>query len=724
MANENGNQTWSDINWATSERPWLTAVGGTAGLILGYAGGIELALWSDGGGAISFASIPAFVWFAILHNHALPGGLIAGITAFTVALLSAVVSWIAGTRQNVRHLRGIELHSDPGRAQSALKPFQGGLAGVHLHPKIQIGEHQECRHILLIGGAGAGKTTFLQHALDEIIKRGDRVLMLDFKGDFTKSLAPPFTLLSPTDARGSRWMLGQDVRTRLDALSFAETLIPLPKSAEPIWVQGARGLLVGLVAHLQTTRKTAWGFQDLAKIVAETLVDYKLLVKIIKRENALAKAFLMGADSKTTAGFLAQLAGGLTHVVELGISDNAAIAKAKRNGKKPGGWSVRAWLADTKTPSVAVIGWRASAKELSQAWAASIIEQTVRQLGDMPDCSPDKRRVWLILDEVAQCGHVPALTDALVTLRSKGVRVLLTVQSISQIEKNSDRQTLNIWSGSTATKIICQLSSPEDQKFASSLIGEREVERYTNQVTQNTTQGSGTARSGSWQRMREPVVLPSDLGHMLAPDARGINAILLNGSGSAARLRWPYYKAQARRHDRVAARWLSSKYKRPQWGVTPPQFAEPPPEGGDEGDDTQIAKPGPGPRPVPKPGARPAQQPRIDHDQSAPAARNVTVTNQPGQRDVKEKENGASDKIEEIAAGMIADTIAPGSSIVFEILSDLAPGPAPGPAGPQIISAPTAPPPAGPATARDAQDRDFWEDDDHGRSGSDHEPGD
>lgn len=40
------------------------------------------------------------------------------------------------------------------------------------------------------------------------------MLIFDSKGDFTQKLPEPFTLLSPTDARGGRWRVGHDIRTR------------------------------------------------------------------------------------------------------------------------------------------------------------------------------------------------------------------------------------------------------------------------------------------------------------------------------------------------------------------------------------------------------------------------------------------------------------------------------------------------------------------------------
>lgn len=677
----------SDINWSTSERPMLSAIAAGMAGIAGYIGGLQIFIhdlqphpvpW------IPIAALPRTVWWVIRRYGAiLPGtwGFLPVTAAGVAALGAFTLTWVVTTRDNAHHVRGVRLHRNPKAAARALMPARGEGMGIALHPKIRIGEHQECRHILIVGGAGSGKTTILWPLIRGIAERGDRCLIFDFKGDFTASLTGQLTLLAPADARSARWVVGRDIETRLEAEALAETLVPLPAGGEgPIWARGARGLLIGLISHLQTTKPHAWDFADLAQIASETLSNYKKLMEVVEREHPPAKVYLMGKDSKTTMGFLAELAGALSHVINLGIASASANSKS-------GAWSVRGWLKDgSKFPRTVVLGYRPASKELSQAWLASVIEQVVRQVASMSDCKPDARRLWLVLDEVAQCGRIPSISDALVTLRSKGVRVVLGLQSIAQIEQVYDRHTATIWASSTATKMLCALQSPQDQRWASDLLGEREVERFVGQT--QTSGGAGSAsRSIAWQKVREPVMMPAQFGHDLGVNKKGARAVLLGG-GTAAMLDWHFPEVQRIREDRVDARWVKVGYARPKWGAVPPPVAVPPPD-----DDESIPAPPPSitnkkpraqvlrsghvHRAIPEsnaPGGIPPGTPRADRVRTAADAAKA-----------REKEQESPDPVGELAWSAMLDAVVPGAGAIPDLarmildaagLGDDAPAPA------------------------------------------------
>jgi hypothetical protein len=531
-----------------------------------------------------------------------------------------------------KHRRGIKLYKDHKRIAKSMKTAKAN-AGIFIYPKLQISEAQECKHIMLLGGSGSGKTSILWPIINQVIARGDKALIFSFKGDFQEKSTFDFSLLAPWDARSTKWRLGYDVQTRLQAESLANTLVPLPKE-DKIWAQGAQGLLTAIIADLQTTKGTRWGYANLAYAVAKALSNYNELVEIVMRESPIAKAFLMGQDSKTTASFLAQIASGLSGVINIGVGEY--------ENKSTEEWSVKAWL-EGKTPSASIIGFKPSAEQLSQSWSASIIEQVVAQVLDMPDCKPSERRIWLFLDEAPQAGKIPSITAALEAARSKGVRVVLGMQSISQIETKYEKATSTIWAGQTGMKIIANLAAPADQKWASDLLGEREIERYQKQTS--SSMGSGPASmSGGYQHHKESVLMPSQLGSELYVTGTGPMA-LIQSTKHAAILTFPFPPISHQREAEVPAIWTKAGYKRPDWGVVPPKIDIP-------AQDTTVTTTALSQGTAEKP----------QQNLASKAAALMPIKAAEGNADV------VSAEVTHEAVGQMLDAITPGASILMELM--------------------------------------------------------
>jgi len=565
----------------------IVGLGGVVGTVTGYSSIWEAIALYKSGAFLSPAALMKIIKVAGIMPHAYAAPLSLGAALGLIA--GGALGWKLGDIPGEIHVRGSRLTRKTKVLQRAVlrasPPIKGKNSGIWVHPQIQLTEHLETSHALIVGGAGAGKTTILWPLIQQVIDRGDRAIIFSFKGDFEQrigqgeAIGRQFALLAPWDDRSAVWAVGRDIRTRLDAEALAATLIPeTPGSkADPMWTQGSRSLLVGIISDVQREHGEKWGFAELAKRSAEALSDFATLKKIIERESPQAYALISGgASSKTTASFLATISSYLTQVINLGVA--ADCLKETARGKQ---WSVNRWLAGKGIPPIAVLGFRPSAKHLSQAWGASIIEQIVLKLSDLPDVSPDRRRVWLILDEVPKLGQVPSITDALETLRSKGVRVVLGAQGIDQIEEVYSKGVARSWATQTAIKVIGRITEPESQKWASGLIGERELERYAAQynVQSGNGNGGGSTSGGGYQRTKESVVLPGEFGSIVSVTKTGPRAILhVAGSDHVGLLDWPFSQQQTIRagRDQHQAPWVLPKYERPIWGTTPPKVATPP----------------------------------------------------------------------------------------------------------------------------------------------------
>ena len=562
-------------------RTEAAVVAGAIAAVAGWAGGAEIALRFLTGRTWDVRVL----WQIVMTWGLSPArwgwlGYLPSVTAVLAGTGVAVGVWKFLSIPSERHIRGFVLHRDPRAIARALKPPKGEGKGVNIHHAIPISQRQEVTHFMAVGGTGAGKTTILWPWVQQAIARGDRVLIFDSKGDFTQKVPEPFTLLSPTDARSSRWVIGRDIRTKLEAGSLAETLIREPQGgskSDPMWIQGSRALLTGLITDLQARYGERWGFAHLAAECSSTLASFEKLKAMIMREAPMCVRLLGGeeaeASNRTTDGFLTQIVSSMTQVIHLGVS-------AQDLHDNPG-WSVRSWLA-AKTPSTVVIGFRGEqSKEMSRAWASSIIQRVALQVGGLKDVAPHERRIWLIVDEAPEAGRVPFITTSLTTLRSKGMRVVLGFQTLASVRIEYDKDTAQIWEGQCDIKIIGKLTAGADQEWASRLLGDREVERYQHQLSQQSGSDQRGQHSSSWQRVREPILMPASFGQELGmqTDSRGRlrgPRALMFGGGQAAILDWPLTPRTTLREPVVDARWIQPGYKVPAWGKTPPDVAAPP----------------------------------------------------------------------------------------------------------------------------------------------------
>lgn len=559
------------------------------------------------------------------------------VTGLAGAFVCAAIGYWSFHRPSEIHIRGVKW-STKKVIQKSLLP-KGVAPGVVV-AGIKIPETLECRHLLLLGSTGGGKTTVLWHTLLDAKKRGDKILIFSVKGDFEEQWTDSnFTRLSPYDKRSARWNVGCDVNRHSDAQALADTMIKV-SDKDPMWGQGARGLLTGLIVDVQKKYGNTWGMQELAKALTGALADFKVLKSIIEKEAPEASALLQGGmQNKTCASFIMNLTSAVIPIINLGVSDYGLKEQGTKNL-----WSARDWLAG-KTPATAILGFQMSSVGMSQLWVSSIIEQAVRQITDMPEAKPNKRRIWLIFDEVSQAGRIPSITTALEVGRSKGLRIVLGMQSLAQSRKIYDRDTSTIWEGQTSIKIITNLESTEEREWASKIVGERDLDRYTRSIS--IQQNFGGARQHSEQYTRvtnERLMPPGAFGEALdIHHKNGPRVVFVSGKHRML-TRVPFPKVKPEREHFIPSDWQKVGYVRPFWGKVPPKT---PP---DESQEQQTPKKPTGPV---TPKTRETQAP------------SVTVT-KPNAEPAPKKEEQEAEGIEKILE-QVAKAVAPGAADVLAL---------------------------------------------------------
>ncbi|MEZ5895384.1 MAG: type IV secretion system DNA-binding domain-containing protein [Parvularculaceae bacterium] len=435
-----------------------------------------------------------------------------------------------------RYLKG-------GAARTALR---GALAaerrrfgaGLPFPPGFILSAERETRHFLIWGSVGAGKTQTMLHLMLAALDRGDKILVLDTKGDMTAAMPEDPVLVAPQDRRSFVWSVAEDCRTKQDARELAARLIP--PSADPMWSDAAREVLVACIAHLQASKSKSWTWRDLRDI---SLSDAERLFAIAKAVHPEAARVLADPASRTTQSILATFQAHMNTV--------SALADAWDDGAAPR-FSIAEWL-HLEGPARPVILQRdAKYPELSNAWIGGLLGLLAAAVGSPSLVESRTRRVWLFLDEFPQLPALREFSTFLDIGRSKGVIVVLGAQDIAQIRATYGRERADAWIGVVGTQVIARLNPGRGAEEASQMIGEQEVETKTRSVSYAGTRANVT--EGKRRELRRTVTA-AELSSRLGPRKRGVRVLLLGPGADAYEIDLPYVRLPKCRPPTLPAPW-------------------------------------------------------------------------------------------------------------------------------------------------------------------------
>jgi len=410
--------------------------------------------------------------------------------------------------ENRSHQRGTLVAERPPRS-SGRTGRERHSSGITLAGR-EIPAHDETKHFKLIGTTGTGKSTAIQEILSAALSRGDRAVIADPDASYLNrfySRERGDVILNPFDERSVKWDLFSEIESPYDVEQLARSLIPDHEGADRSWRGYARTFFSAVTEQARDA-----GVTDTAEL-------YRLLVVA---ESSELRTLVRGTPAQP---FLdehnSRMFDSIRPVTSSAVGALGYIAKQEASA-----FSVREWVAEQK-PGVLFVPYKAgqiaALRSAISGWMRLAIfeamdqdEQPAEGTGDS-----DAKRLWFIVDELDALGQIDGLKDALARLRKFGGRCVLGFQSISQVSStygHGDAHTIVENCGNT---LILRCSASEGggtARFASQLIGEREVMRTT--VSKSRRPGEMTSSiSRSEHFAVEAAVLPSQIEQL--PDLTG-----------------------------------------------------------------------------------------------------------------------------------------------------------------------------------------------------------
>ena len=411
-------------------------------------------------------------------------GLKYGLLAILILL---AVFWFQGRQLNrEKRIRGAELATARQLRRQVLSTYPLGARvrhafsmAVHARPYRIAGvpypEWAETQHTIVSGTTGSGKTVLISDLVAQIRDRGERCVIYDKMGSYTRSFYDPErdVLLNPLDARAPRWSPFFEARGPRDFDMMAAALIPQQKdTVDPFWVTAARQLFsngAGVLWEKGIKRN---------QVLVNHLLKTELTELAEAMEGTVAQSIVDPENPKTALSVRAML--------------TANIGALELLPDDPSGspFSIRDWVEREDETGCLFLTSRgdqhASLRGLISTW----LEIAVNAMLSLEQS--DGRRIWIILDELPTLHQVPSLQPGLAESRQFGGCFVLGVQVISALRDLYGRNGAETISGLCGTRVVLAAPDRDTAQWSADCLGRSEVEG----MNEGLSYGANTIRDG------------------------------------------------------------------------------------------------------------------------------------------------------------------------------------------------------------------------------------
>lgn len=373
-------------------------------------------------------------------------------------------------------------------------------------------EDLETRHLALIGSTGSGKSTVLRQMLDGIEARGDAAVIYDTSGEFIAHYYRPERgdiILNPFDERGAYWSPFDEIEHPADADRLAAQLVASTGGGEhDIWLEAARTLVANILRRMWSDDQG-----DLSTLIDTLQTMPKEEMGLLLSGTSSARTFEQGAE-KATSSVLFMLARCANLLQFLRATPGSAKTFSFQHyfRKLDATHGAKPWI---------FVPRKEQYFDATRPLLACFLECAATAIMGLSPSS--SRRVWLILDELADLPKVDNLSRLLPQGRKFGASVVLTFQAIGQMRERYGQDGAEALLANANTKLFLHLVDPATRQWACQSVGEHEVEIRSASENLDYQTGKGRTSLGASRQVQSVLVesqfrLPRHQGVLQLPD--------------------------------------------------------------------------------------------------------------------------------------------------------------------------------------------------------------
>lgn len=395
------------------------------------------------------------------------------ITTSLGGALGAFFVYKGKEQGKTRFLRGAKIVSQETLIKKIRKENKDSNLVIDGVPMI---DGSEVQHFLIHGTIGTGKSQLMMKFLEQIRKRGDRVIIYDKGLSYTSHFYNEGhdVILNPFDARCANWDMWGDAPRDSDFTNMAESLIPLHGQTDPFWVDAARTVFASTAIKLRAMGKSS--LDDLLSI-------------LLTAEFENLEPFLQGTPAATlVSSRIEKTAISIRSVITTYLKSLQSL-KGLNDGKRET-FTIRDYILNPEHS-----GWlfissngeqHSSLKPLISMWLA-MASMTLLSLEE-----DRNRRIWFICDELPSLHRLPMLAETIAEVRKFGGCFMLGMQSFAQLGKVYGKDAAAEIFDLLNTRFFFRSPSHDMARLVANELGEEEVE----ESTESYSYGANSIRDG------------------------------------------------------------------------------------------------------------------------------------------------------------------------------------------------------------------------------------
>ena len=362
-------------------------------------------------------------------------------------------------------------------------------------------------HILIIGGAGSGKTSGI--AIPTLMSWKNRIFAIDIKGELyekTKSArsVANIKVFNPTDRSAygydPYYMLRNTDDLNGEARSIALSICPLSADVkDPFWIRSAQNMLTGFIVYLFNR---GLNFAETMDMIKSDSVK-NLIAEIMESGDRKAISEVSqfdGMNDKTISGVFSELSNRITVFATSDDLQNALSGEGDciTPADLENGYDIYCCIPEHKLEQ-----W----KDLF----GMMCNQFLKAFERRPDINMTP--ILFLIDEFPRLGKIETVSTGLATLRSKKIHIALCIQSKSQLNAIYGNDTSEVIADNCSYKAILRASEPNTQEWCSKLVGTFDkLKRSSNYNADIIGIGKGQGTSTTTEEKR--IIKPEEFAYL------------------------------------------------------------------------------------------------------------------------------------------------------------------------------------------------------------------